>query len=236
MTKIVVVDDDLFILQLISEYLRKESYDVTSFSDGRSLVEHVRSEQPDCLILDIMMPGINGLSLLTELRGFTEMPIIMISAHGDESDRIQGLELGCSDFLSKPFNPRELVGRVKAMLRLMNANAVSVEDRSVPASVIDTLRAGNLEISAEFRKVMVSGKELNLTSREFELLLFLSTHVERPFGREHLIQQVWNYDFFGDVRVVDDLVKRIRKKLTEYHSTLMINTVWGFGYKATVRD
>lgn len=119
MAKIVVVDDDLFILQLLSEYLRKEGYEVTSFSNGRTLVEHVRTEYPDCLILDIMMPGIDGLALLTELRTFTELPIIMISARGEESDRIQGLELGCSDFLSKPFNPRELVGRVKSMLRLL---------------------------------------------------------------------------------------------------------------------
>ncbi|ALP38093.1 two-component system response regulator [Paenibacillus sp. IHB B 3084] len=236
MTKIVVVDDDVFILQLISEYLKKESYEVTSFSSGKTLVEHIRSDRPDCLVLDIMMPGVDGLSLLTQLREFTEMPIIMISARGEESDRIHGLELGCSDFLTKPFNPRELVGRVKAMLRLTKAGTSAPDDKEAVETDGDVCRAGNLCIFAEFRKVTVDGQEVNLTSREFDLLLFLSNHLERPFGREHLIQQVWSYDFIGDVRVVDDLVKRIRKKLAEYHSTLVINTVWGFGYKATVQE
>lgn len=235
MSKIVVVDDDLFILQLLSEYLRKEAYEVTSFSSGTNLLEYVHADEPDCLILDIMMPGIDGLSLLTELRSFTEIPIIMISARGEESDRIQGLELGCSDFLSKPFNPRELVGRVKAMLRLVKLGNSTPGETTEQSKSESVCRAGNLEIFPDFRKVSVNNEEISLTSREFELLLFLSSHVERPFGREQLIQHVWNYDFFGDVRVVDDLVKRIRKKLAEHGSSLLINTVWGFGYKATVR-
>ena len=234
MGKIVVVDDDLFILQLLSEYLRKEAYEVTSFSNGSNLVEYVRSDEPECLILDIMMPGIDGLSLLTELRSFTEIPIIMISARGEESDRIHGLELGCSDFLSKPFNPRELVGRVKAMLRLYKLGNGMSGDPAAPPKPENICHAGNLEIYADFRRVSVNNAEISMTSREFELLLFLASHIERPFGREQLIQQIWNYDFFGDVRVVDDLVKRIRKKLAEHGSSLLINTVWGFGYKATV--
>lgn len=234
-SKIVVVDDDLFILQLLSEYLRKESYEVTSFSNGRTLVEHVRSEHPDCLILDIMMPGIDGLSLLTELRTFTALPIIMISARGEEGDRIQGLELGCSDFMSKPFNPRELVGRVKSMLRLTKAGKPSEEELSSLVTTENIYRSGNVVIYADYRKVSVNDAEVSLTSREFELLLFLAIHLERPFGREHLIQQIWDYDFIGDVRVVDDLVKRIRKKLAEHGSTLLIDTVWGFGYRASVR-
>ncbi|OKP86138.1 DNA-binding response regulator [Paenibacillus sp. P3E] len=234
MSKIVVVDDDLFILQLLSEYLRKEAYEVTSFASGANLVEYVRLDEPECLILDIMMPGIDGLSLLTEIRSFTEIPIIMISARGEESDRIYGLELGCSDFLSKPFNPRELVGRVKAMLRLYKLGNGSSVDPAAASKMENICHAGNLEIYADFRRVSVNNTEISLTSREFELLLFLASHLERPFDREQLIQHVWNYDFFGDVRVVDDLVKRIRKKLTEHGSSLLINTVWGFGYKATV--
>lgn len=234
MSKIVVVDDDLFILQLLSEYLRKEAYEVTSFASGANLVEYVRSDEPECLILDIMMPGIDGLSLLTEIRSFTEIPIIMISARGEESDRIHGLELGCSDFLSKPFNPRELVGRVKAMLRLYKLGNGSSVDPAAASQTENICHAGNLEIYADFRRVSVNHTEISLTSREFELLLFLASHLERPFGREQLIQHVWNYDFFGDVRVVDDLVKRIRKKLAEHGSSLLINTVWGFGYKASV--
>ncbi|WP_458119665.1 response regulator transcription factor [Paenibacillus sp. Z6-24] len=256
MTRIFVVDDDPYILQLISSYLIKEQYEVSSFAHGRELLEHVRALQPDCLILDIMMPGINGLTLLTELRTFTEIPIIMISARGEEVDRLNGLELGCNDFLSKPFNPRELVARVKSMLRLIHSSKLAAEAAVLSASEsadavnaaghltdetpcplnADYISAGNLQISEEFRQVMVQGHELSLTAREFELLLFLANHLQRPFSREQLIQQVWNYDFFGEVRVVDDLVKRIRKKLVQYHSTLTIDTVWGFGYKAAVHE
>ncbi|MFD1174986.1 response regulator transcription factor [Paenibacillus puldeungensis] len=238
MSKIVIVDDDLFILQLISEYLKKEGYEVTSFNNGQTLIQHIRDHRPDCLILDIMMPGIDGLSLLRQLRTFTEMPIMMISARGEEIDRIQGLEMGCSDFLSKPFNPRELVGRVKALLRLVQAGASEQGARKNQESQSDhhTYLAGNAAVSEEYRQVTVEGKEVNLTQREFELLAFLASHLDRPFSREHIIQQVWNYDFLGDVRVVDDLVKRIRKKLVEKEATLMIDTVWGFGYKATVRE
>lgn len=248
MTKLFVVDDDPSILQLISEYLRKEQYEVHSFAHGQQLIEQVQHEHPDCLILDIMMPGIDGLTLLTELRTFTGIPIIMISARGEEVDRINGLELGCNDFLSKPFNPRELVARVKAMLRLIDTGKRSGTSMPVPilndvitiSSTSETshiyVYAGNLRISEEFRQVLIQNNELYFTSREFELLLFLSTHLQRPFSREQLIQQVWNYDFFGEVRVVDDLVKRIRKKLVQYQSTLTIDTVWGFGYKAAVHE
>lgn len=233
MSKIVVVDDDPFILQLLSNYLRKEGYDVSSFENGKDLIQNIRNMPPDCLILDIMMPGINGLALLTELRTFTEIPIIMISARGEEDDRIVGLELGCSDFLSKPFNPRELVWRVKAMLRLSKGGTV----RNVTTESSDNIcTAGNVRIEPQFRRVLVSESEMPLTSREYELLLFLASHLDRPFEREHLIQQVWHYDFLGDVRVVDDLVKRIRRKLTDHNSSLLIDTVWGFGYKATVRQ
>lgn len=239
MPHIFVVDDDPYILQLITGYLNKEQYEVTSFAHGRALIGEVRSKTPDCLILDIMMPGVDGLTLLTELRTFTEIPIIMVSARGEEIDRLNGLELGCNDFLSKPFNPRELVARVKSMLRLIHSSRLSqgIElketERHQPKEGA-YFSIGNVQISEEFRRVTVSGEELGLTGREYELLLFLSQHLDRPFSREQLIQQVWNYDFYGEVRVVDDLVKRIRKKLAQVQATLSIDTVWGFGYKAAV--
>ncbi|WP_322903161.1 response regulator transcription factor [Paenibacillus campi] len=248
MTRIFVVDDDPYIAQLITGYLRKEQYEVTTFGHGRDLVEQVHAEHPDCLILDIMLPGIDGLTLLTELRTFTEMPIIIISARGEEVDRLNGLELGCNDFLSKPFNPRELVARVKSMLRLIRSTRIAVgetgavEPFAVAGSTTQSqqsiayIHVGNVQLSEEFRRVIVQGHELSLTGREFELLLFLAQHPDRPFSREQLIQQVWNYDFFGEVRVVDDLVKRLRKKLSQQHSTLTIDTVWGFGYKAAVHN
>lgn len=232
MASIFVVDDDPHILQLISEYLRKDGFQVTEFSNGNGLVDEVRSARPDCLILDIMMPGVSGLALLTQLRDFTEIPIIMVSARGEETDRIIGLELGCNDFLRKPFNPRELVGRVKAMLRLVNMHATPFASEEAATPIV---RAGNVTAAESFRRVEVDGLELHLTSREYELLLFFLRHFGRPFSREQLIQQVWSYDFLGDVRVVDDLVKRLRKKLAEGQATLAIETIWGFGYKATVK-
>lgn len=238
MPRIFVVDDDPSILQLITGYLKKEQYEVNSFAHGRELIGEVRSKKPDCLILDIMMPGVDGLTLLTELRTFTEIPIIMVSARGEEIDRLNGLELGCSDFLSKPFNPRELVARVKSMLRLIGSSRLSHGNDSREAADLPKegsyFNVGNVQISEEFRRVNVRGKELGLTGREYDLLLFLSQHLDRPFSREQLIQQVWNYDFYGEVRVVDDIVKRIRKKLVQVQATLSIDTVWGFGYKAAV--
>ncbi|WP_434750070.1 response regulator transcription factor [Paenibacillus amylolyticus] len=241
MPRIFVVDDDPYILQLITGYLKKEEYEVTSFAHGRELIGEVRSKKPDCLILDIMMPGVDGLTLLTELRTFTEIPIIMVSARGEEIDRLNGLELGCNDFLSKPFNPRELVARVKSMLRLINSSRLSqgselkeMEQHQPKEGAYFSI--GNVQISEDFRRVNVRGEELALTGREYELLLFLSQHLDRPFSREQLIQQVWNYDFYGEVRVVDDLVKRIRKKLVQVQATLTIDTVWGFGYKAAVHE
>ncbi|GIO29752.1 MULTISPECIES: response regulator transcription factor [Paenibacillus] len=230
MAHIFVVDDDANILQLITEYLRKDGFTVSAFPDGSSLVENVRSEKPDCLILDIMMPGVNGLALLTSIRTFTEMPIIMISARGEEMDRIIGLELGCNDFLRKPFHPRELIARVKGMLRLVQTYRLTGETESGKGIVI-----GNMTLNEEFRLVTVGDQEVSFTSREYELLVFLAKHVERPFSREQLIQQVWKYDFMGEPRVVDDLVKRLRKKLNEAGASLQIETLWGFGYKAAVR-
>ncbi|MGQ8872808.1 response regulator transcription factor [Paenibacillus sp. TSA_86.1] len=239
MPRIFVVDDDPYILQLITGYLKKEDYEVTSFAHGGELIGEVRSKKPDCLILDIMMPGVDGLTLLTELRTFTEIPIIMVSARGEEIDRLNGLELGCNDFLSKPFNPRELVARVKSMLRLIHSSRLlqgselkEMEQHQPKEGAYFSI--GNVQISEDFRRVNVRGEELVLTGREYELLLFLSQHLDRPFSREQLIQQVWNYDFYGEVRVVDDLVKRIRKKLVQVQATLTIDTVWGFGYKAAV--
>jgi DNA-binding response OmpR family regulator len=230
MALIFVVDDDPSILKLISEYLRKDGYTVNEFSNGDHIIEQVSAEQPDCLILDIMMPGINGLTLLTQLRNMTEIPIIMISARGEEIDRIIGLELGCNDFLCKPFNPRELTGRVKANLRLVNLG----KQQAQPIHTEEML-AGNVTVLEAFRRVSVEGIEIYLTSREYELLCFFVQHLGRPFSRDQLVQQVWKYDFLGDVRVVDDLVKRLRRKLTEQLATLTIETVWGFGYKAAVK-
>ncbi|MBW5444961.1 response regulator [Cohnella sp. CFH 77786] len=231
MSHVVVVDDDPPILELIAEYLRKEGFRVSVFEEGTGLVDFVRTVRPDALVLDIMMPGINGLALLTELRTFTEIPIVMISAKGDETDRIIGLELGCNDFLSKPFNPRELVVRVKSLLRLVASHSQSAP----PGDRGQALQVGNVTLFRDYRRVEVDGNELPLTSREYELFTYFLARQDRPFSREQLIRNVWQYDFLGDERVVDDLVKRLRRKLAEAKAEVSIETVWGFGYKATVK-
>ncbi|QYR20927.1 response regulator transcription factor [Paenibacillus sp. sptzw28] len=231
MPLVFVVDDDPNISQLISEYLKKDGYDVNAFGSGADLIDTIRRKQPDCLVLDIMMPGINGFQLLTMIRGFSEMPIIMVSARGEEMDRIMGLELGCNDYLGKPFHPRELVCRVTSMIRLAGfRNSVKEETAKAP------IRAGRLLISEDYRKVETQdGTELPLTFREYELLLHFAKNPNRPFSREQLIQQVWDYDFLGDLRVVDELVKRLRKKLGDSSSGFSIETVWGYGYKISVK-
>ncbi|MEB3102093.1 response regulator transcription factor [Ferviditalea candida] len=235
MASIFTVDDDSNIRQLISEYLRKDGHSVEEFASGDGLIERIRSEKPDCLILDIMMPGVNGFQLLSMIRSFSEMPIIMVSARGEAMDRIMGLELGCNDFLGKPFHPRELVGRVNAILRLVGWRKNEQDHSADEAHSEKLIKAGNLLIHEEYRQIKVQGgKELTLTSREYELLLHFAKHPNRPYSREQLIQQVWDYDFFGDVRVVDELIKRLRRKIAEVPSGFAIETVWGFGYKATV--
>ncbi|BBI32720.1 response regulator transcription factor [Cohnella abietis] len=230
MSRILVVDDDQNICQLISEYLKKDGHEVQELFSGEGLIDRVRQEPPDCLILDIVMPGVNGLQLLTSIRGFSELPIIMVSARGEELDRIMGLELGCNDFLGKPFHPRELVGRVRSMMRLVEFYQTPRTEAATPP-----VRAGNLLISEQYRKVQIeNGPELVLTFREFELLLHFARNPNRPYSREQVIRQVWDYDFLGDVRVVDELVKRLRKKILNSAAGFSIDTVWGYGYKATV--
>ncbi|WP_336787212.1 response regulator transcription factor [Paenibacillus sp. MMO-177] len=231
MPLVFVVDDDPNISQLISEYLKRDGYEVEAFGSGSDLVDTIRRKQPDCLVLDIMMPGVNGFQLLTMIRGFSEMPIIMVSARGEAMDRIMGLELGCNDYLGKPFHPRELVCRVHSMIRLAGFRH-SVKDEASKAPI----RAGRLLISEDYRKVETQdGTELPFTFREYELLLHFAKNPNRPFSREQLIQQVWDYDFLGDLRVVDELVKRLRKKLRESSSGFSIETVWGYGYKISVK-
>ncbi|MBJ6359926.1 response regulator transcription factor [Paenibacillus sp. GCM10012307] len=230
MSRILVIDDDQNIRQLISEYLKKDGHEVQELGNGDGLVERIRRDPPDCLILDIVMPGVNGLQLLTSIRSFSELPIIMVSARGEQLDRIMGLELGCNDFLGKPFHPRELVGRVRSMMRLVEYYQNPRAEATVP-----NIKAGNLLISEQYRKVQVEdGPELALTFREFELLLHFAKNPNRPYSREQVIQQVWDYDFLGDTRVVDELVKRLRKKILNSAAGFSIETVWGYGYKATV--
>ena len=227
MSKLIyIVDDEENIRELISKYLTKEGYRVESFENGESVINAVVKEEPDMIILDIMMPGIDGFEVTREIRRDSNIPIIFVSAKDEEFDRVLGIELGGDDYLSKPFSPRELVARVKAIFRrvestIENKNIISIEDAKILKSE---------------RRVIVKGEDIDFTTKEYELLQFLIENRNIVFTREQLLNGVWGYNYIGDERSIDDLVKRIRKKLKEKGSTLEIKTVWGYGYKINDQD
>lgn len=222
MKHIFVVDDELNIRELIRKYLEKEGYRVSAFADGSTLLADLDQYRPDLLVLDIMLPGADGLALCREIRKKHELPIIFVSARDEEFDRVLGLELGGDDYLTKPFSPRELVARIKNVFRRMERGGDSASQE---------IAIKDLVIRPEQRYVAREGQELRLTAREFDLLEFLCRHRRISFNREQLIERIWGYDYTGEVRIVDDLVKRLRKKIAENGSCLEITTVWGYGYR-----
>jgi len=222
---IYIVDDEKRIRDLIRAYLEKEGYFVRDFYDADSAYEAFKEQPCDMLVIDIMMPGTNGLELCRNIRKISEVPIIIVSARDEEIDRILGLELGSDDYISKPFSPRELVIRVKNIFKRLHPVG------SDPKEAIHTLC--DVEINESRRTVKIKDKSVDFTGKEYELLTKLVKNPERAFSREQLINSIWGYDYIGDVRPVDDLVKRIRKKLLSSQSDMQIKTVWGFGYKAS---
>lgn len=221
MKHIFIVDDEKNIRDLIEKYLVKDGFKVTTFDQGTYVVSEMRRLEPDLLILDINMPGIDGLEVCKEVRKISDIPIIFVSARDEAFDRILGLELGGDDYLSKPFSPRELVVRVKNIFKRL--------EKTQPQK--DALEFKDLKVFFERRYVEKEGQELKLTTKEYELFEFLVKHMNMPFTREHLIEKIWGYDYVGDLRVIDDLVKRLRKKLKSLGSEVQIETVWGYGYK-----
>jgi len=221
MKHIFVVDDEKNIRELVKKYLEKEGYSTTLLENGINLINKIKELCPDLIVLDIMMPGIDGIELCKEIRKISDIPIIFISARDEEFDRILGLEIGGDDYLSKPFSPRELVVRIKNIFRRLGKKEESSELIIIKDLKLDTAR----------RSVEKDGVELKLTTKEYELMDFLFRNKNIPFTREQLIEKIWGYDYLGDLRVIDDLVKRIRKKLRKINSELEISTVWGYGYK-----
>lgn len=224
MKHIFVVDDEPLIRDLIEKYLVKEGYRVTAFADGKPALAEFGRLKPDLVVLDVNMPGMDGLEVCREIRKTSELPIIFVTARDDEIDRILGLEIGGDDYLAKPFSPRELVARIRNIFRRM-------ERASTPA---ESAAVGNLAVDGTRRVIATPIGELKLTAKEYELLEFFVRHPEMPFTREQLLEKVWGYDYLGDLRAVDDLVKRIRKKLKEADAQATVETVWGYGYKITV--
>ncbi len=221
-TKILVVDDEPSIAQTTRAYLEREGYVVQTASDGPAGLKAARAWQPDLIVLDIMLPGLDGLEILRQLRQESNVYVLMLTARADETDKIVGLTLGADDYLTKPFSPRELAARVKAILRRgRSANAKE------PA-----LRFGRLRIDVEARQVRKDDQPVDLTSTEFDILLALARHPGRVLSREQLIEQVWGYDYYGDERVVDVHMGRLRKKIEDNpDEPALIITVRGAGYR-----
>jgi DNA-binding response OmpR family regulator len=222
---IYVVDDEQKIRDLIRSYLIKEGYEVEVFPEGKSAYDAFTVKVPDMMVIDIMMPEMDGYSLCREIRKTSDIPIIMVSAKDEEIDRILGLELGSDDYISKPFSPRELTARIKTVFRRIRTAPDVIQ------APVKQFKCNDVIIFLEERKVLVDKTEAELTTKEFELLLYLVENKNRVFTREQLISSIWGYDYIGDTRAVDDLVKRIRKKLGKAGSSLEITTVWGYGYK-----
>lgn len=220
-TKILVADDEAKLRQLVKAYLEKEGFEVLEASTGKEAL--AKYTQAKVAILDVMMPEGDGWLVCKEIRKNSNIPIIMLTARGEEMDRLMGFDLGADDYVTKPFSPKELVARVKAVLR----RATEV-DKSEDESLV----FGDLEINSYSRKVTLAGKEIALTPKEFDLLFFMAKQPSRVFSREQLLEKVWGYDFFGDLRTVDTHVKNIREKISQVSSThKFIHTVWGVGYK-----
>lgn len=216
---VLVVDDERNIVQLIKLYLSKEGYQVETAYDGQEALTKCRTGKPSLVLLDLMMPGLDGWEVCRQLRRESDIPIIILTARNDDVDKIVGLELGADDYLTKPFNPRELVARVKAVLRRYQ---VGVKPTRV-------LELGNLRIDPERREATVEGKPLNLRAKEFDLLATFARNVGIVLSRERLLDLIWGYDYEGDLRTIDVHITWLREKLVG--STVQIQTVWGIGYK-----
>ena len=223
---ILVVDDDPNIAQLVKLYLEKEGFDVAVETRGDDAVAAFQKNPPNLMLLDIMLPGMDGYQVCRAIRQISAIPIIMLSAKDETFDKVLGLELGADDYITKPFEGKELVARVKAVLR-----------RAAPGeSEKDTLSFPGLTISLEKYEVHYQGRLLEMPPKELEVLYFLASHQNRVFTREQLLEQVWGFDFFGDSRTVDVHIKRLREKLVDSESLgWQIRTVWGVGYKFEVK-
>ncbi len=226
---ILVVDDEEKIRDLVITYLQAEGYGVEGAADGRKALELVRKKNFDLLVLDLMMPGMDGWTVCREIRKDSDIPILMLTARGDEIDRVLGLELGADDYVVKPFSPRELVARIKAILRRTK------KERPIPGEREHVLEFTGLSINPGSRDVAVSGQTVQLTPKEFELLIYMAGFPGRVFTREQLLEHVWGFNFFGEARTVDTHITRLREKLARIPGARhYIHTVWGVGYKFEV--
>ena len=221
--RILVVEDEAIVAEVVERFLRREGYETLIAGDGREALTALGNFIPDLIVLDLMLPEVDGLEVCRQVRARGETPIIMLTARGDETDKVLGLALGADDYVTKPFSPRELTARVQAVLR---------RTRQLPRADTETLRFGDLRMNSRTRVVDRDGVDLRLTAREFDLLMFLARHAGQVFSRDHLMDAVWDFDFAGDCGTVTVHVRRLREKIEEDPSRpRYLKTVWGVGYK-----
>lgn len=231
--RILIVDDDENIAELISLYLTKECFETEIASDGEQALESFHAHTPDLILLDIMLPGIDGYEVCRKIRGESYVPIIMLSAKGETFDKVLGLELGADDYIIKPFDSKEMVARVKAVLRrFQNTTNLAKEPPMAPDT--EYVSYPDLMINFTNYSVTCDGKRLDMPPKELELFYHLASHPNQVFTREQLLDQIWSFDYMGDTRTVDVHIKRIREK-TGVHNSWSIATVWGIGYKFETR-
>jgi DNA-binding response OmpR family regulator len=218
---VLVVDDEPPVRDIVSQYLTRDGFRVVATGDGRAVMDLVEQESPDLIVLDVMLPGMSGLELCRAIRARRAIPVILLTARGEETDRIVGLEIGADDYVTKPFSPRELVARVRAVLR-----------RSVDGAAPDLLVLGELEIDVPAREVRISGRDVRLAAREFDLLAFLARNPRRVFTRDQIMQSVWGYTAAIDTGTLSVHVRRLREKIEDDpHAPRRLETVWNVGYR-----
>lgn len=232
--KILIIEDEEGIVHLLNLYLKDAGYDVVVARDGADgLALHAR-EHPDLVLLDIMLPAIDGFEVCRRIREWSKTPILMLTARGDEEDRIKGLDGGADDYLVKPFSPRELISRVRAILRRIDERSSHAANGAAHAASEDYLRFPGLTIDLPARRVEANGIELALTPTEFDLLVLMAKSPERVFTREMLMNKIWGYDYYGDGHIVDVHISALRKKVEANLDQRYIKTVWRVGYKFEV--
>ena len=225
--KILIVDDEVRMRRVIADYLRIKGYETAEAADGVEALEKFSAENPDLVLLDVMLPDIDGFELLRTIRSSHTYPVIMLTARDAQQDKIEGLSLGADDYVVKPFEPKELIARIRAVLR---RSADSVDEKADE----DELSFDGLKINQSTYEVYIDDKKVEMPPKEFELLYFLAKNTNKVFTRDQLLDEIWGYEFFGDSRTVDVHIKRIREKLEGENRTWALKTVWGVGYKFEV--
>ncbi len=221
---VLIVDDDYNICELVRLYLEKEGFKTQTAGNGNIALEKINAAMPDLILLDIMLPGIDGMHVCKEIRKTSDVPIIMLTAKDDTIDKILGLELGADDYVAKPFDPRELIARIKAVLR-------RYETKHSDSKIV---KYANITINLTTYELILDGKKAETPPKELELIYFLASNPNKVFTREQLLDEIWGYEFFGDSRTVDVHIKRLREKLEGYEKGWELKTVWGVGYKFEV--